>query len=99
MPRWLQLVLGLLVLLLLVTGGVLFWRQSLPLPTATLSGASLPLGREPRTLVVHLESPAGKLKTVDVRLFQAGAERLTVSADLSPRDVSSMDWPIEINAP
>ena len=98
MPRWLQLVLGLLVLVLVVTGGVLFWRQSLPLPTATLSGGALPLGREPRTVVLHLESPAGKLKAVDVRLFQAGAERLTVSADLSPRDLSSVDWPIELNA-
>ena len=98
MSRGLQLVLGLLVLVLVVTGGILLWRQSLPLPTATLQGGAVPLGRKPRTLTLHLESPAGKLTSVDVRLFQAGAERLTLSADLASRELGAFDWPIELDA-
>lgn len=97
MPRGIQVALGALIVLLLLAGGVLWWRQSLPLPTAELA-ERVPLGRQARTFNVSLNAPSGLLKSAELRLFQGGDVKLEQSVDLASREVSSFEWPVELDA-
>lgn len=96
MPRGLQLVLGAVLALLLLAGGLLWWRQSLPLPEASLEAPG-PLGRKPATLVLALSAPAGRLRSAELRIVQGGAEKLTQSADFAGMDLASTEWRVDVD--
>jgi murein DD-endopeptidase MepM/ murein hydrolase activator NlpD len=86
-----------LVVLGLAAGGFLWWRQSLPLPTAAWESSPPPLGRTSRTYLVKLAAPAGKLKGVRAQLDQGGKRLLEATENLEPRGLAETNWELHLD--
>ncbi len=80
-----------LVLLVLVVlgGGFLLWRQRQPGVSVSLEPAPAALGHPQRTVTVKLSAPAGPLRSVEARVIQGGASRTVLSEEFpapAPRE-------------
>ena len=84
-PRGLITTFALVLLVILGTGGTLWWRQSVPLPTAEIDRALFEIGARPN-FGLEVEASRGRLVEVAVRLLQGDVDVTVFRAQPQARD-------------
>jgi len=87
-----------LLILLLVGGGFLYWRQRQPPVRVTIEPAFAALGQTARPITVVLDAPAANLGAIEIRVVQQGTARPVLSEDLASQGTRSLKKPLTLDA-
>jgi murein DD-endopeptidase MepM/ murein hydrolase activator NlpD len=86
------------LLLLVLGGGFLIWRQRQPPVRVAIEPAFTALGHTARAITVTLDAPAADLGAVEVRVVQQGQARPVLSEDLTSAASRSVRKPVTLDA-